>query len=224
MIRPLHAVVASTTALVVAASAGVALASAPAPTELAVPAQDPVALAPAQHEERVALLTSRAAQREADRAVQQQQLSSAAEQRALALSATSQAIDATETVLQEERAAKAAAEKAAAEAARPKGGTRAQNKELARHLAQELYGWGAEQFTCYDNIIMRESLWDQHADNPTSSAYGIPQALPGKKMASEGADWMTNPETQIRWGLKYVKQRFGTPCKAWSFKRANGWY
>ena len=71
---------------------------------------------------------------------------------------------------------------------------------------------------------MRESMWDQYADNPTSSAYGIPQALPGKRMASEGTDWATNPATQIKWGLKYVKERYGTPCKAWSFKRANGWY
>ena len=97
-------------------------------------------------------------------------------------------------------------------------------KEIARQLAQNIYGWGADQFSCYDSIIMRESEWIVTADNPTSSAYGIPQALPGKRMASEGADWQTNPATQIKWGLKYVEERYGTPCKAWSFKRANGWY
>jgi hypothetical protein len=62
------------------------------------------------------------------------------------------------------------------------------------------------------------------ADNPHSSAYGIPQALPGSKMASFGADWRTNPATQIRWGLDYVNTRYGTPCQAWSFKRWHGWY
>ena len=71
---------------------------------------------------------------------------------------------------------------------------------------------------------MRESLWNPRADNPTSSAYGIPQALPGSRMASEGADWKTNPATQIKWGLKYVAERYGTPCSAWSFKAAHGWY
>jgi hypothetical protein len=91
-------------------------------------------------------------------------------------------------------------------------------------MAQNKYGWGDDQFTCYDNIIMRESMWDPFADNPTSSAYGIPQALPGNKMASEGADWKTNPVTQIKWGLKYIKSTYGTPCQAWSFKAANGWY
>ncbi len=97
-------------------------------------------------------------------------------------------------------------------------------KEIARQMALSKYGWGADQFECYNNIIMRESEWVVTADNPTSSAYGIPQALPGKRMASEGADWQTNPVTQIKWGLKYVKERFGTPCQAWAFKRANGWY
>ncbi len=97
-------------------------------------------------------------------------------------------------------------------------------KEIAREMAANKYGWGDDQFTCYNNIIMRESMWDTFADNPTSSAYGIPQALPGNRMASEGADWKTNPATQIKWGLKYVAERYGTPCSAWSFKAAHGWY
>lgn len=145
------------------------------------------------------------------------------EARSLALASTAEAITATDEAI----ATKLAEEKAArekAEAAALKGGTPAQNKELARRLARDLYGWGDEQFTCYNDVIMRESRWITTADNPTSSAYGIPQALPGKRMASEGADWLTNPATQIKWGLKYVKERYGTPCKAWSFKRANGWY
>lgn len=97
-------------------------------------------------------------------------------------------------------------------------------REIARQMMLNKYGWGDTQFQCYDNIIMRESRWIHTADNPHSSAYGIPQALPGSKMASAGADWRTNPATQIKWGLGYVKSRFGTPCAAWSFKKAHGWY
>lgn len=97
-------------------------------------------------------------------------------------------------------------------------------RDIAKQIMKTTYNWGADQFKCYDNIIMRESLWKVTADNPTSSAYGIPQALPGSKMASEGADWRTNPATQIKWGLKYVKDRYGTPCGAWGFKSSNGWY
>ena len=97
-------------------------------------------------------------------------------------------------------------------------------KEIARQMMKSKYGWGAEQFSCYNNIIMRESVWKVHADNPTSSAYGIPQALPGSKMASAGPDWRDNPATQIKWGLGYVKERYGTPCAAWSFKSSHDWY
>ncbi|MFZ0530862.1 MAG: lytic transglycosylase domain-containing protein [Propionicimonas sp.] len=97
-------------------------------------------------------------------------------------------------------------------------------REIARQIMENKYSWGADQFGCYDAIIMRESRWIVSADNPYSSAYGIPQALPGSKMAAFGADWRTNPATQIRWGLDYVNDRYGTPCQAWSFKRSHGWY
>lgn len=97
-------------------------------------------------------------------------------------------------------------------------------REIARQMMLNKYGWGDDQFACYDRIIMRESRWNPYADNPRSSAYGIPQALPGKRMAAFGADWRTNPATQIRWGLDYVDDRYGTPCQAWSFKRSHGWY
>ncbi len=79
------------------------------------------------------------------------------------------------------------------------------------------------QFGCLDSIWSRESGWNYQAEN-ASGAYGIPQALPGSKMASAGADWQTNPATQIRWGLGYIKSMYGTPCGAWSFWQANGWY
>ena len=71
------------------------------------------------------------------------------------------------------------------------------------------FGLSASEFGCLDNIWSQESGWNIHADNPTSSAYGIPQALPGSKMASAGPDWANNPETQIRWGLGYIKSRYG---------------
>ncbi|MEE9965800.1 MAG: transglycosylase SLT domain-containing protein [Propionicimonas sp.] len=97
-------------------------------------------------------------------------------------------------------------------------------RSIARQMMLSRYGWGDAQFTCYDNIIMRESGWNPLADNPTSSAYGIPQALPGKRMAQFGSDWRTNPVTQITWGLWYIKDRYGTPCNGWTFKKAHGWY
>jgi hypothetical protein len=97
-------------------------------------------------------------------------------------------------------------------------------REIARQMMVNKYSWGDDQYSCYDAIIMRESRWIVSADNPHSSAFGIPQALPGRKMASFGADWRTNPATQIRWGLDYVHNRYGTPCGAWSFKRGHGWY
>jgi Skp family chaperone for outer membrane proteins len=97
-------------------------------------------------------------------------------------------------------------------------------KSIARQIMKNKYGWGGSEFSCYNKIIMRESAWKVHADNPTSSAYGIPQALPGSKMASAGPDWRNNPATQIKWGLGYVKSRYGTPCSAWGFKSSHGWY
>jgi hypothetical protein len=96
-------------------------------------------------------------------------------------------------------------------------------RDIARALLPD-FGFGPEQFSCLDQLYVSESNWRIDADNPTSSAYGIPQALPGSKMASAGADWATNPVTQIRWGLGYIEDRYGTPCNAWSFKQGNNWY
>lgn len=85
-------------------------------------------------------------------------------------------------------------------------------------------GFGIDQMSCLDNLWTRESGWNHLAQNPSSGAYGIPQALPGSKMASHGDDWQTNPATQIRWGLSYISGRYGTPCGAWQFFQNNGWY
>lgn len=75
----------------------------------------------------------------------------------------------------------------------------------------------SDQFQCFSNIVDHESTWNYKVSNPTSGAYGLVQALPGSKMASAGADWQTNPATQIKWGLSYMNGRYGSPCGAWSF-------
>lgn len=80
------------------------------------------------------------------------------------------------------------------------------------------------QFRCFSNIVSHESGWNVNASNPSSGAYGLVQALPGNKMASAGADWRTNPATQIKWGLDYMKERYGSPCGAWSAWQSKGWY
>ena len=83
---------------------------------------------------------------------------------------------------------------------------------------------GAGQFGCLDALWQHESGWNPAARNPWSGAYGIPQALPGAKMASIGGDWSYNPVTQVRWGLGYIRASYGTPCGAWSFWLAHHWY
>jgi hypothetical protein len=95
-------------------------------------------------------------------------------------------------------------------------------RAFARLLLAER-GWSS-QYDCLNLLYQRESGWNYHATNPSSGAYGIPQALPGSKMASAGADWRTNPATQIRWGLNYIADRYGTPCGAWAHSQATGWY
>jgi hypothetical protein len=85
------------------------------------------------------------------------------------------------------------------------------------------YGWPSSEFGCLVSLWNAESGWDVHASNP-SGAYGIPQALPGSKMASAGPDWENNATTQIRWGLGYIKSLYGSPCGAWSHEQSSGWY
>jgi hypothetical protein len=84
-------------------------------------------------------------------------------------------------------------------------------------------GMGNDQYSCLVSLWNRESHWRVDAENP-DGAYGIPQALPGSKMASAGPDWQTNATTQIMWGLGYIKARYGTPCGAWAHSQATGWY
>lgn len=101
------------------------------------------------------------------------------------------------------------------------------NPGTARAIAYDMmasFGFDPKtEFGCLDDIWTRESSWNYRAQN-ASGAYGIPQALPGSKMASAGADWQTNPATQIRWGLGYIRSTYRTPCDAWAFWQAHGWY
>ncbi|MCU1508109.1 MAG: lytic transglycosylase protein [Glaciihabitans sp.] len=84
-------------------------------------------------------------------------------------------------------------------------------------------GWGASEYNCLVSLWDRESGWNVYAANP-SGAYGIPQALPGNKMASAGPNWQSNARTQIVWGLGYIQGRYKTPCGAWAQSQAAGWY
>jgi len=91
----------------------------------------------------------------------------------------------------------------------------------ARDIARSIFG---SSFSCADALINKESGWNVSATNPSSGAYGLPQALPGSKMASAGADWRTNPATQLRWMKSYVDSRYGGVCGAWNHSQAKNWY
>jgi hypothetical protein len=96
----------------------------------------------------------------------------------------------------------------------------------AQHIAYQMlpsFGFSQSQFGCLNDIWTRESGWRVTAAN-ASGAYGIPQALPGSKMATAGPNWQTDATTQIKWGLGYIKGRYGTPCGAWAFWQGHGWY
>ncbi len=93
-----------------------------------------------------------------------------------------------------------------------------------QQIAQGLPRLAASQFSCLQPLWNAESGWNASASNPSSGAYGIPQALPGSKMASAGPDWQTSAATQIRWGLGYIRSVYGSPCAAWSHEQADGWY
>ncbi len=94
-------------------------------------------------------------------------------------------------------------------------------RDIARALLP-VYGFSSDQFSCLDSLYVSESNWRVDADNPSSSAYGIPQAL--TQLHDLPADYMTSAEAQIRWGLEYIQDAYGTPCNAWSFKSSHGWY
>jgi len=97
-------------------------------------------------------------------------------------------------------------------------------REMAKQLVLKHKGWSEAQFNCLDHLWNRESGWDPHNENGGSGAYGIPQSLPGRKMAQFGSDWRDNPMTQIRWGLWYIADRYSTPCGAWAHSQRYNYY
>ena len=118
---------------------------------------------------------------------------------------------------QQQQQAQAAADPAPA--AQPSGSA----QQIAEGMLAS-YGWSSSQFSCLDSLWNEESGWNVTATNPSSGAYGIPQALPGSKMASAGPDWQTDAATQISWGLSYIQGQYGSPCGAWAHEEADGWY
>jgi hypothetical protein len=101
------------------------------------------------------------------------------------------------------------------------------NPTAAESTAQAMlasFGFSSSQWPCLYDLWQRESGWNVYAENASSGAYGIPQSLPGDKMASAGADWQTDAATQIRWGLGYIKSVYGTPCQAWANEESYGYY
>ncbi|MFB2583118.1 hypothetical protein ACEXQD_17860 [Herbiconiux sp. P15] len=124
-------------------------------------------------------------------------------------------------------AAQAAAEAAAAEQAAAERLALANTPDGARAVAADMVaarGWGSDQMQCLDSLWTKESGWNYQAENASSGAYGIPQSLPGSKMATVADDWATNAVTQITWGLDYIARGYGTPCSAWSHSQSVNWY
>lgn len=98
--------------------------------------------------------------------------------------------------------------------------------DAQRYALQRLasYHWDGDEFQCLLKLWTKESNWRYTAENKSSGAYGIPQALPGSKMASVADDWRTNYRTQVDWGLNYIKNRYATPCGAWNHSVQKNWY
>ena len=131
---------------------------------------------------------------------------------------------AAEAQRQAEAAAAAAAQREAeAAAALARVNTPDGARAVAAQMASDKYGWGSDQFSCLSSLWQKESGWNYQAYN-SSGATGIPQSLPGSKMATAGADWQTNAATQIAWGLDYISRAYGTPCAAWGHSQAMNWY
>ncbi|USQ75739.1 lytic transglycosylase domain-containing protein [Ornithinimicrobium cryptoxanthini] len=187
------------------------------------------------------IATERATEIATERAAAEQ----AAAEQAAAEQAAAERAAAERAAAEQAAAEQAAAEQAAAEQAeQEQAASRSQERAAApepapapapapvssgdpRSIARGMlsgYGWGDDQWGCLNSLWMRESGWNTYAQNPSSGAYGIPQSLPGNKMASAGSDWQTNPATQIRWGLGYISGRYGSPCGAWAHSESVGWY
>jgi hypothetical protein len=164
--------------------------------------------------------------------------SSAQEAIILSKSLAAQAVHQQQAAVEKDAAAKAAKAKTdAAKAAKARAAANAAVKAKAaaaatpsgspQQIAQQMlgqYGWSSGQFSCLSPLWEHESGWKVTAENSSSGAYGIPQALPGSQMATAGGDWHTNAATQIKWGLTYIQDRYGSPCGAWGHEQSAGWY
>ncbi|MDT0612920.1 aggregation-promoting factor C-terminal-like domain-containing protein [Streptomyces lancefieldiae] len=142
---------------------------------------------------------------------------------------------AADTAVAKQQKAKKAAEDAKEREAAKEAASRDAKRDATSFAVQSSYSIGqiqamarqmvpSGQWQCFSNIVDHESSWNYKAVNPSSGAYGLFQALPAGKYASAGADWQTNPATQIKWGLNYMDSRYGSPCEAWTFWQANHWY
>ena len=98
------------------------------------------------------------------------------------------------------------------------------NHWYAKRYMAYRYSWHSKQYRCLAVMWGKESAWNEKAHNGSSGAHGIPQAMPGSKMATFGANWRSNPTTQIKWGLSYIRGVYKSPCRAWSFWRSHSWY
>lgn len=133
---------------------------------------------------------------------------------------------AAQQAAQEQAAQQQAAQQQAAQQTTAQPATSAPSgspQQIAEQMLSQ-FGWSSSQFSCLQPLWERESGWSLTAENPTSGAYGIPQALPAAQMSSAGADWQTDAATQIRWGLTYIQGRYGSPCGAWAHEESDGWY
>ena len=165
----------------------------------------------------------------------------AAAQKAAAQKAAAAKAAAAKAAAAKAAAAKAAAQQAAQQQAAQQQATQQQAAQQTtaqqpaasapsgspQQIAEQMlsqFGWSSGQFSCLQPLWALESGWNIYASNPSSGAYGIPQALPGSKMASAGPDWQSDAATQIRWGLSYIQGTYGSPCAAWSHEEADGWY
>jgi hypothetical protein len=152
----------------------------------------------------------------------------AAAQKAAAAKAAAKAAAAKAAAQQaaQEQAAQQATQQQAAQQTTAQPATSAPSgspQQIAEQMLSQ-FGWSSSQFSCLQPLWALESGWNIYASNPSSGAYGIPQALPGSKMASAGPDWQSDAATQIRWGLTYIQGTYGSPCAAWSHDEADGWY
>ncbi|MDY7528643.1 MULTISPECIES: phospholipase [unclassified Cryobacterium] len=168
--------------------------------------------------------TVQAAVAEVDRVAAEKTAAEAAAAAAARAAAEAQAAQAAKAAKAAAAAAAAAAPQAAASVSSSGDNSPAGARATASAMASSQYGWGSGEFSCLSQLWQRESGWNYQAYNSSSGATGIPQALPGSKMASAGSDWASNAATQISWGLGYIKSAYGTPCSAWAHSESFGYY